>query len=64
MGAAGGISGLFSAVLGLMHEYGLRMHQELTLAIKAMLQAEEAAHTLNPNVDLVTIALCRIARNC
>lgn len=56
-GKGGGISGLLGAVLGLMHEYGLRLRQELTLAIKSMLQAEEAAHTLNPDVDLVGIAL-------
>ncbi|MGL4649205.1 MAG: AarF/UbiB family protein, partial [Caldilineaceae bacterium] len=52
-----GISGLLGAVLSVMHQHGLRMHQELTLAIKTILQAEEAAHALDPDVDLVAIAI-------
>lgn len=56
-GDSGSVSGTLGDVLGLMHQYGLRMRTELTVAIKTMLQAEEAAHTLNPKVDMVTIAL-------
>ncbi len=54
-------SSTFSAVmgttLGLMHEYGLRLNQDLTLAIKAMIQAEEAALLLDPTVEIVKIAI-------
>jgi predicted unusual protein kinase regulating ubiquinone biosynthesis (AarF/ABC1/UbiB family) len=46
-----------STTLTLMHEHGLRLNQELTLAIKAMIQAEEAALLLNPSVALVEISI-------
>ena len=56
-GDSGSVSGTLGDVLGLMHKYGLRMRTELTVAIKTMIQSEEAAHTLNPQVDMVSIAL-------
>jgi ubiquinone biosynthesis protein len=45
-----------SRVLNSLFEYGLKMDSNLTLAIKAILQAEEAAFTLNPKLDLLTVA--------
>ncbi|HMN26519.1 MAG TPA: AarF/UbiB family protein [Caldilineaceae bacterium] len=50
-------SAVMSTTLSLMHEHGLRLNQDLTLAIKAMIQAEEAALLLNPNVALVDISI-------
>jgi ubiquinone biosynthesis protein len=61
-GEGGGIGNMMGVIMGLMHEHGLRLNHELTLAIKAMLQAEEAAHTLDPDVDLVAIAFSESKR--
>lgn len=47
---------VMSETLALMMEYGLRLNSELTVAVKAMIQAEEAALTLDPSVDLLEIA--------
>jgi ubiquinone biosynthesis protein len=55
--AGSGMAGTMSAILDLMHQHGLRLQHELTLALKAMLQAEEAAMTLDPSVELVVVAL-------
>lgn len=51
------ISNVMGTTLALMHEYGLRLNQDLTLAVKAMIQAEEAALTLDPNVEFVNISI-------
>jgi ubiquinone biosynthesis protein len=50
-------SAVMSTTLALMQAHGLRLNQELTLAIKAMIQAEEAALVLNPNVNLLAISI-------
>jgi ubiquinone biosynthesis protein len=51
------LSNVMGTTLALMHEHGLRLNQELTLALKAMIQAEEAALTLDPNVEFINISI-------
>lgn len=50
-------STVMGTTLGLMNEYGLRLNHDMTLAIKAISQAEEAAMTLDPMVDLVKVSV-------
>ena len=49
--------------LNLMHESGLRLNDDLTLAIKAIIQAEEAALLLDPQVLFVNISI-KEGRRC
>jgi ubiquinone biosynthesis protein len=50
------ISGAMKALLDAMYSAGLRLDSELTLAIKAMMQAEETVHTLDPDLPLADTA--------
>jgi ubiquinone biosynthesis protein len=50
-------SNVMNLTLNLMHEAGLRLNDDLTLAIKATIQAEEAALLLDPNVLFVDISI-------
>lgn len=47
------LSAVVSATLGLMYQHGLRLDNALTLALKTLIQAEEATTTLDPTVFLV-----------
>lgn len=51
------VSGAMTAVLDALSRAGLRMDPDLTLALKAMIQAEETAHTLDPNLMLADAAM-------
>jgi ubiquinone biosynthesis protein len=42
-----------SGILGSLYDLGLRMDQDFTLAIKAIIQAEEITTTLAPSFDLI-----------
>lgn len=44
-----------NAVTSSLFEFGLKMDSNFTLAIKAILQAEEAAVTLSPSLDLLQV---------
>ncbi len=48
---------VMSAVLGLMYTRGMRLNQQLTIALKALVQIEEAIATLSPSVSMVDIAM-------
>ena len=50
------ISTAMKALLDAMYGAGLRMDAELTLALKAMIQAEETVRTLDPTLPLVDTA--------
>ncbi len=50
------ISGAMKALLDAMYGSGLRMDPQFTLAIKAMIQAEETVRTLDPSLPLVDTA--------
>ena len=50
------ISTAMKALLDAMYSAGLRMDPELTLALKAMIQAEETVRTLDPSLPLVDTA--------
>jgi hypothetical protein len=52
-----GVGEGISAVLGAVFDNGLRMDNDLTLAIKAVVQAEETATILAFDVDITTAAL-------
>jgi ubiquinone biosynthesis protein len=50
-----------SGVLGeAMRRAGLRLHSDLTLALKALIQAEEIVHTLDPSLDLAVVAFAEV----
>ncbi len=50
------ISTAMKALLDAMYSAGLRMDPQLTLALKAMIQAEETVRTLDPSLPLVDTA--------
>jgi ubiquinone biosynthesis protein len=50
------ISTAMKALLDAMYSAGLRMDPQLTLALKAMIQAEETVRTLDPTLPLVDTA--------
>jgi ubiquinone biosynthesis protein len=50
------ISGAMTALLSAMGSAGVRMDPQFTLALKAMIQAEETVRTLDPSLPLVDTA--------
>ncbi|MGZ3588449.1 MAG: AarF/UbiB family protein [Candidatus Limnocylindrales bacterium] len=56
-GHATSIGSAISAVLGAVFENGLRLSNDLTLAMKAVVQAEETASALSYDLDLVQAVL-------
>jgi ubiquinone biosynthesis protein len=56
-GHATSIGSAISAVLGAVFENGLRLSNDLTLAMKAVVQAEETATALSYDLDLVQAVL-------
>ncbi len=55
-GNATGVGGAISAVLGAVFDNGLHLDNDLTLAIKAVVQAEETATTLAFDIDIASAA--------
>jgi ubiquinone biosynthesis protein len=51
------VGGAMASILDALQRHGLRMDPDLTLALKAMIQAEETAHTLDPDLNLVQTCL-------
>ncbi|MFO7634911.1 MAG: AarF/UbiB family protein [Caldilinea sp.] len=51
------LSGAMKAMFDAMNRAGVRMDADLTLAMKAMIQAEETVHMLDPELPLVDTAL-------
>ena len=52
---------LTTEMLAVVFEHGIRLPTELTLGVKALVQAEEIARTLDPDIQIIEIAR-RIAR--
>src|SRR4051812_20603149 len=48
--------GMVGALFATLRKHGLRMRQELTLAVKAMTQSEELLRALAPRLELVDVA--------
>jgi ubiquinone biosynthesis protein len=55
-GGSMSIGGAMKALFDAMYNAGLRMDPQLTLALKAMIQAEETVRTLDPQLPLVDTA--------
>jgi ubiquinone biosynthesis protein len=51
--AVDSLSGLLGGVLNTLHAAGLRLNSDLTLALKALIQVEEATRTLDPSVNMM-----------
>jgi ubiquinone biosynthesis protein len=51
----GDFSRLMTAVFGVLARRGLRLDEALTLAVKALVQAEELVRTLSPGIALVDV---------
>ncbi|MFN8482365.1 MAG: AarF/UbiB family protein [Anaerolineae bacterium] len=47
------------AITGTLNKYGMRLDSSLTLAVKAIVQADQSLHALNPQLDLVTAAVAQ-----
>ncbi|MFN8471050.1 MAG: AarF/UbiB family protein [Anaerolineae bacterium] len=47
------------AITGTLNKYGMRLDSSLTLAVKAIVQADQSLFTLNPQLDLVTAAVAQ-----
>jgi ubiquinone biosynthesis protein len=56
-GEATDLQSVISAILGLLYARGMRLNQQLTIALKALIQIEEAIATLSPSVSMVDIAM-------
>lgn len=50
------LSGAMSAIFDALYKAGLRLDSELTLALKALIQAEQIVSTLDPNLSLIDAA--------
>jgi len=50
------LQAVISAVLSVMYDRGLRLNQQLTIALKALFQIEEAIATLSPRIALLDVA--------
>jgi ubiquinone biosynthesis protein len=55
-GTNASLQGVISAVLSTMYDRGLRLNQQLTIALKALFQIEEAIATLSPKIALLDVA--------
>ncbi len=53
----GTLADALSAVLGAVYQNGLRLSNDLTLAMKAVIQAQETATILDPSIDIGKAAL-------
>lgn len=51
------LAGFVNELLDSLYGYGLKMDSNISLAIKATLQATEAAFTLDPKIDLLTLLI-------
>ncbi|HEY4752810.1 MAG TPA: AarF/UbiB family protein, partial [Candidatus Limnocylindrales bacterium] len=56
-GGADSIGGALTGLMGAVFDNGLRLDSSLTLAIKAVIQAEETATALSPEVDMGEAAI-------
>jgi ubiquinone biosynthesis protein len=56
-GEGGGIGDALSAVMGAVYSHGLRLDNDLTLAMKAVIQAQETASILDPSIDIGKAAM-------
>jgi ubiquinone biosynthesis protein len=56
------VNGVMTAALGLMYTSGLRLQNDLTIAIKALGQLEEIVTTLNKEIYLVDVAMDEVRR--
>jgi ubiquinone biosynthesis protein len=56
-GGVSSIGGALTGFMGAVFDNGLRLDSSLTLAIKAVVQAEETARVLNPQVDMAHEAM-------
>jgi ubiquinone biosynthesis protein len=57
----GSIGGVMNESINVMYEAGFRINQSLTLAIKAITQAEEIVSTLDPEMHLLALANREVA---
>ncbi|MCJ7710057.1 MAG: AarF/UbiB family protein, partial [Chloroflexi bacterium] len=56
-GEGDGIGDAMSAVMGAVYGNGLRLNNDLTLAMKAVIQAQETASLLDPSIDIGKAAM-------
>ena len=53
----GDFGGAISSILGSLYDNGLKLNQDFTLALKAIIQVEEITRTLSPSFDLLAVGL-------
>ena len=56
-GASGDFGAAISGILGTLYDNGLKLNQDFTLALKAMVQVEEITRTLSPSFSLLAEGL-------
>jgi ubiquinone biosynthesis protein len=56
----GDFGGAVSSIIGSLYDNGLRLNQDFTLALKAIVQVEEITRTLDPGFDLLKTALTEV----
>ena len=50
------MANVFGVTLDVMHQHGLRLDKHLVVALKTLIQAEQAAFTLDPNLMMISVA--------
>jgi ubiquinone biosynthesis protein len=56
-GSSDSLANALSAILGAVYDNGLQLSNDLTIALKAVIQAEETARALSPEIDIGTAAI-------
>jgi ubiquinone biosynthesis protein len=56
----GDFGGAVSSIIGSLYDNGLRLNQDFTLALKAIVQVEEITRTLDPGFELLKTALTEV----
>ena len=56
----GGFAGVVNAALDVLYDSGLRLDRDLTVALKALIQAEEIVTTLDPNIYIINVAFAGV----
>ncbi len=55
-GTSASMQSVIGAILSAMYDRGLRLNEQLTIALKALFQIEEAIATLSPRIPLLDVA--------
>ena len=61
--SSGDFGAAITSILGTLYDNGLRLNQDFTLALKAIIQVEEITRILNPCFDILARRPCAMPAN-